>query len=69
MNEGKAERERETQKQTPGSELSVQSPMLGSNPQTARSQPEPKSDTQPTEPPRCSSTFLLKKIKSTWLYI
>ena len=36
---GRAEREKETQnqKQVPGSELSAQSPMLGSNPQTVRS--------------------------------
>ena len=40
------ERERETQnpKQAPGSELSAQSPTRGSNPQTARSWPELKSD-------------------------
>ena len=47
--------ERETQnlKHTPGSELSAQSLMQGSNPRTARSWPELKSDAQPTEPPRC----------------
>ena len=41
-----AEREEETQnlKQALGSELSAQSPMRGSNPQTARSLPEPKSE-------------------------
>ena len=51
---GEGQRERETQnsKQTPGSELSAQSPMWGSNPRTARSWPEPKSAAQPTEPPR-----------------
>ena len=50
-----AERERETQnlKQAPGSELSAQSPMQGSNSQTVRWWHEPKSDAQPTEPPRC----------------
>ena len=48
-------RERETQnlKQAPGSELSTQSPTRGSNPRAVRSRPEPKSDAQPTEPPRC----------------
>ena len=47
---GGAERERETQnpKQAPGSELSVQSLMRGSNSQAGRSRPELKS-----EPPRC----------------
>ena len=51
---GKGQRERETQnrKQAPGSEPSAQSPTRGSNPWTTRSQPEPKSDAQPTEPPR-----------------
>ena len=39
-------------KQAPGSELSAQSLTRGSNPQTARSRPEPKSDAQLTEPPR-----------------
>ena len=51
---GEGQRERETQnpKQAPGSELSAQSPTWGSNSRTARSWPEPKSDAQPTEPPR-----------------
>ena len=51
---GEVQRERETQnpKQAPGSELSAQSPTRGSNSRTARSWPEPKSDAQPTEPPR-----------------
>ena len=31
-------------KQGPGSDLSAQSPMQGSNPRTVRSWPEPKSD-------------------------
>ena len=54
ISRGGAERETETQnpKQAPGSELSAQSPTRGSNPQTVRSGPEPKSDAQPTEPPR-----------------
>ena len=60
---GEGQRKRETQnlKQAPGSELSAQSWMQGSNSQTARSWPEPKSDAQPTEPPRCP-LFFLKKI-------
>ena len=39
MNGGGSEREKETQnlKRAPGSELLAQSPMQGSNPQTARS--------------------------------
>ena len=51
---GEGQRERETQnpKQAPGSDLSAQSPTRGSNSQTVRSRPEPKSDAQPTEPPR-----------------
>ena len=54
------QRERETQnlKQAPGSELSAQSPMRGSNPQTVRSWPEPKSDAQLTEPPRRPYVYL-----------
>ena len=48
--EGQREREMQNPKQAPGSELSAQSPMRGSNSQTARSCPELKSDTQPTEP-------------------
>ena len=51
---GGVEREGDTDpKQAPGSQLSAQSPMRGSNSQTARSWPEPKSDAQPAEPPRC----------------
>ena len=52
---GEGQRERETQNpiQAPGSALSAQSPPRGSNPQTVRSWPEPKLDSQPTEPPRC----------------
>ena len=51
---GGAEREREAQnlKQAPGSELSAQSAMWGSNPLTVRSSPEPKLDAQLTEPPK-----------------
>ena len=44
---GEGQRERETQnlKHAPGSELSAQNQMQGSNSQTVRSGPEPKSDT------------------------
>ena len=54
MNRGGAEKERKTQnqKQAQGSELSAESPMQGSNSLTARLEPEPKPDAQPTEPPR-----------------
>ena len=43
--EREREIERENPKQAPGSELSAQSLMLSSNPQTMRSWPELKSDT------------------------
>ena len=53
MSTGEEQRDRETEsEEAPGSELSAQSLMRGSNPQTARSSPELKSDAQPTEPPR-----------------
>ena len=52
MVEGQKERETQNPKQVPGSELSAQNPTWGSNSLTARSRPEPKSDTQLTEPPR-----------------
>ena len=57
---GEGQRERETQnlKQAPGSELSAQSPTRGSNSRTMRSWPEPKSDAQPTEPPRRPKMFI-----------
>ena len=51
-------------KQAPDSELSAQSLMLGSNPQTVRSWPEPKLDTQLTEPPRRPSCCQFKYV---WL--
>ena len=55
MRAGEEQRERETQnsKQAPGSKLSAQSLTRGSNSWTVRSRPEPKSDTQLTETPRC----------------
>ena len=51
MSRGGAEREGDTESEA-GSKLSAQSPTQGSNPRTVRSCPEPKSDTQPTEPHR-----------------
>ena len=50
--EGQRERETQNLKQAPGSELSAQSLMQGSNSWTARSGPELKSDAELTEPPR-----------------
>ena len=49
---GEGQRDRETQnpKQAPGSDLSAQSLTRGSNSQTTRSWPEPKSDVQPGTP-------------------
>ena len=41
--EGRRERETQNPKQAPGSELSAQGPMRGSNSGTVRSRPEPKS--------------------------
>ena len=69
MSKGRAEREKETQnpKRAPGSELSAQSPTRGWNSQTVRSWPEPKSDAQPTEPPRHPRyhLYLSKENKNT----
>ena len=45
-------RGRERGRQNPQSRLQVLSPTQGLNPWTMRSWPEPKSDAQPTEPPR-----------------
>ena len=42
VEEGQTERETQNPKQAPGSKLSAQSPMRGSNLRTARSWPEPK---------------------------
>ena len=52
---GEGQRERETQnlKQAPGLKLSAQSPVRGLNSKVVRSWPEPKLDTQLTEPPTC----------------
>ena len=50
--EGQKERETHHPKQALVSVLSAQSPTQGSNSWTMRSWPEPKSDSQPTEPPR-----------------
>ena len=67
--EGEEQRERETQnvKQAPGSEPPAQSPTQGSNPPTARSWPEPKSDTEPTEPPRRPKILTFSK-SGWWIY-
>ena len=51
--EGQKEAKTPNMKQAPGSELSAQNPMWGSNSRTVRSWPELKSDAQLTEPPRC----------------
>ena len=48
MSWGEGQKERE--KQTPPLN---REPHAGLNPRTLRSLPEPKADTQPTEPPRC----------------
>ena len=50
--EGQRERETQNRKQAPGSKPSAQSLTRGSNSLTVRSWPEPKSEAQPTEPPR-----------------
>ena len=52
MQAGEGEREGDRVPQA-GSALESVSPMWGLNPRTSRSWPEPKSDTEPTEPPRC----------------
>ena len=57
--EGQREGETKNPKQPPGSELSAQSPTRGSNILAVRSPPEPKSDAQPTEPPRRPSMRFL----------
>ena len=69
VGEGQRERETQNQKQAPGSEPSAQSLTQGSNSRTTRSWPEPKSDTQPTEPPRCPwSAVILIQIYSSLLF-
>ena len=50
--EGQRQREGKRRSQA-GSQPSAWSPTWGSNSRTRRLWPEPKSDTQPTEPPRC----------------
>ena len=52
VGEGQRERETRNQKQAPDSELSAQSPTWGSNSQTVRLWPKPKSVAQPAEPSR-----------------
>ena len=64
--EGQRQRETRNPKQAPGSERSAQSLTRSSNPQTARSWPEPKSDAQPSEPPRRPRTFLFLMFIYFW---
>ena len=72
--QGQREREAQNLKQAPGPEQSAQSPTRGSNPQTVRSWPEPKSNAQPTEPPRrpeidfTSDLSLNTLSRSLWLF-
>ena len=61
------QRDRETESEAgPGPELSAQSPTRGSNPRTVRSRSEPKSDAQPTEPPRSPNPHSSLKVTSSW---
>ena len=71
VSRGGAEREGETQnsKQAPGSMLSAKRPKRGSNSQTVRSWPEPKSDTQPTEPPRHPYFICFLKFVCLFIYL
>ena len=48
--------------------MSAQSPTRGSNSGTVRSRPEPKSDAQLTEPPRCPSLRSIIKEKHKGAY-
>ena len=59
MSRGRAKRETQNPKQVPGSELSAQSLMQGSNSQTRRSSPESKSDAQLTERPRSPLMYFI----------
>ena len=59
---GEGQRERQTLKQIPGSELSAQIPMQGSKSWAMRSWPVTKSDAYPTEPPRCPTDSILKEV-------
>ena len=56
--ERRRDRERGIGRSKAGSVLTAASPMWGSNSRTVRSCPEPKSDAQPTEPPRRSIKIL-----------
>ena len=68
VGEGQRERETHNPKQAPGSELAAQSPTRVSDPWTVRSWPELKSDTRPTEPPRCPDPLWSLELKneSSW---
>ena len=68
MGEGQRERQTQNPKQVRGSELSAQSPTWGSNLRTAGSCLEPKSDAQPTEPPRCPAQTLLVLMSPIYLF-
>ena len=51
-----------------GSLLTAESPMWGSNPRTVRPWPEPKSDAQPTEPPRRPEfIYFLRERQREWV--
>ena len=61
MSGGGAERETQNPKRAPGSEPLAQSPTWGWNSRSVRSGPEPKSNAQPTEPPRRPLPLLLPR--------
>ena len=67
---GEGQRE-ETQnlKEAPGSELTAQSLMWGSNSQTVRSGPELKSDAQPTEPLRRPNDGKITRVTGSRLVV
>ena len=54
MRDTQWQRHRQREKQDPCWE-----PDAGLNPRTLGSQPKPKADTQPAEPPRCPCTLIL----------
>ena len=63
IEEGQKESEIQNLKQAPGCKLSAQSLTRGLNSQTVRSWPEPKSDAQPTEPPRCPTEYVILDLR------
>ena len=64
--DGKRERETQNPQQAPGSELSAQSPSRGSNPWTARSWPEPKSDARLNHPGSPSGSIFKEGEQEGW---